>query len=175
MNLVHPYKVLGAVIHQPLKELLVVLLWLPLEVVDLEETGRSHLSTLQAFNHQPNILDTHTHCPRHQALRDISVGQRTSNGLQEGDQVLLEHGWLPLQPCGLRRQPIIHGRRVPGQHVIQEVTVDVAQPKVVFCVHCLKVSFQISAPDHPGGIEPCAPWPCPETLPLSYGSLPGKC
>ena len=41
---------------QPLKELLVVLLWLPLEVVDLEETGRSHLSTLQAFNHRPNTV-----------------------------------------------------------------------------------------------------------------------
>ena len=78
MNLVHPYdgdeveteagqlvagqgspldldlvlnQVLAAVIHKPLKELLLVLLWLPLEVVDLEEAGGSHLSTIQAFNH----------------------------------------------------------------------------------------------------------------------------
>ena len=45
---------------------------------------------------------------------------------------------------------------------------------VQFFVHCFKVSFQISAPDHPGGIEPLTPWPCPETLPRSYGSLPRK-
>ena len=45
---------------------------------------------------------------------------------------------------------------------------------VLIFVHCFKVSFQISAPDHPGGIEPRAPWPCPETLPQSYGSLPRK-
>ena len=45
---------------------------------------------------------------------------------------------------------------------------------VLIFVHCFKVSFQISAPDHPGGIEPLAPWPCSETLPLSYGPLPGR-
>ena len=42
---------------------------------------------------------------------------------------------------------------------------------VLLCVFS-KVCFQISAPDHPSRFEPQASWPCRQTLPLSYGSLP---
>ena len=43
-------QVLAAMIHHPLKELLVVLLCLPLEGVQLQEAGWGHLSTIQTLD-----------------------------------------------------------------------------------------------------------------------------
>ena len=42
-------QVLAAMIHHPLKELLVVLLCLHIEGVQLQEAGRGHLSTIQTL------------------------------------------------------------------------------------------------------------------------------